>query len=317
MIKKIRSGNALKGKKAVLLTLGITFISLVVLALASLILRNAESSEERLTEMSAAERFYNLDVSIQRGFSNVFKAKSGFNITANTTLKTLIIEKNLTANSDPVFQKFISEVEVFDRLLYSIYSFHDIATKIDLGALFTTNRDKMKLEFYPMQRHLTYYLPKQTDFKVLEIDFNSTTDIKNITIKFDSNISNGTIQATFDTAGPWVTVIFDGPGPYKVSKGGKVDFTIVHTPEFTDYLDANFNVSNLTTKGEIYIYGRKISGVEQLLMFYRPEGTSDEPLKASIKIDYESNQTEVYTSEALELSIPRTKWYRKGKMRII
>lgn len=55
-------------KRGVFLTLGITFLSLVILSLATLILRHAESSDERLMELAAYDRLYNLDRSVSDAF---------------------------------------------------------------------------------------------------------------------------------------------------------------------------------------------------------------------------------------------------------
>ncbi len=48
-------------RSGVLLTLGITFLSLIILGLATLILRNAENSDDRLMELAAYDKLYNID----------------------------------------------------------------------------------------------------------------------------------------------------------------------------------------------------------------------------------------------------------------
>ena len=72
-----------KTKKGILLTLGITFLALVVLALATLILRNAESSEERLVELAGMDRLYNLGSSLERSVAESVTPFTGlqFNLT--------------------------------------------------------------------------------------------------------------------------------------------------------------------------------------------------------------------------------------------
>tara|TARA_Y100000310_G_scaffold144893_3_gene144239 strand:- start:53130 stop:54152 length:1023 start_codon:yes stop_codon:yes gene_type:complete len=74
--------------KGVLLTLGITFLALVVLTLATLILRNAETSEERLVELAGIDRLYNLGSSTERSLAESLYPYTGvyFNITNDTII---------------------------------------------------------------------------------------------------------------------------------------------------------------------------------------------------------------------------------------
>jgi len=51
-------------KKGILLTLGIVFISLTILAFANLILKNSETSESRIKEFAETERIHNIKSSI-------------------------------------------------------------------------------------------------------------------------------------------------------------------------------------------------------------------------------------------------------------
>ncbi|MFH1052925.1 MAG: hypothetical protein V1740_00770 [Candidatus Woesearchaeota archaeon] len=69
-----------KKKKAVLFTLGLTFVSITLLSFAVLIYKHAESSKTRLSELGFSERLYNLDLSIQRSFADIFLQSSGISI---------------------------------------------------------------------------------------------------------------------------------------------------------------------------------------------------------------------------------------------
>ncbi|MBS3144977.1 hypothetical protein J4208_05330 [Candidatus Woesearchaeota archaeon] len=76
--------------KGVLLTLGITFICLIVLSFATLILRNAENSDVRLTELSSIDRVYTLTSSLERGISRSYFPLTGINLTLNNNTITIV-----------------------------------------------------------------------------------------------------------------------------------------------------------------------------------------------------------------------------------
>ena len=76
--------------KGVLLTLGITFICLIVLSFATLILRNAENSDVRLTELSSIDRVYTLTSSLERGISRSYYPITGINLTLNNDTITIV-----------------------------------------------------------------------------------------------------------------------------------------------------------------------------------------------------------------------------------
>ncbi len=71
-------------KKGILMTLGLAFVSLTLLAFANVIVNHSETSEERIKEFGESERLYNLDNSISRtlsrmvmrGMNNSYKIES-------------------------------------------------------------------------------------------------------------------------------------------------------------------------------------------------------------------------------------------------
>ena len=59
------------GKKGILLTLGLIFVSLTILAFANVILNNSENSESRIKEFAETERMYNIETSISKSISRM------------------------------------------------------------------------------------------------------------------------------------------------------------------------------------------------------------------------------------------------------
>ncbi|GEM_PF-4393256 len=76
--------------RGVLLTLGITFISLIVLSFATLILRNAENSDLRLTELSSVDRLYTLSSSMERSIFRSYYSLTGINLTLTKDAITIV-----------------------------------------------------------------------------------------------------------------------------------------------------------------------------------------------------------------------------------
>jgi hypothetical protein len=59
------------GRKGILLTLGLIFVSLTILAFANVILSNSETSESRIKEFAETERLYNLETSVSKSISRM------------------------------------------------------------------------------------------------------------------------------------------------------------------------------------------------------------------------------------------------------
>ena len=88
-----------KQRRGVLLTLGVTFLAIVILTLATLILKHAETSEERLVELASVDRVYNLGNSLQRSLSESLYSLTEINLTV--TNDTIILGRQLGAYPDP------------------------------------------------------------------------------------------------------------------------------------------------------------------------------------------------------------------------
>ena len=58
-------------KGGILLTLGLIFVSLTILAFANVILNNSETSESRIKEFAETERMYNIETSISKSVSKM------------------------------------------------------------------------------------------------------------------------------------------------------------------------------------------------------------------------------------------------------
>lgn len=88
-------------KKGVFLTLGITFVSIAVLSLASLVLRNSEYSEDRIMELAAIDRIYSIDRSLGFVYRDILFDVLKFNLTINESyIKMDKFVTNVTVDSD-------------------------------------------------------------------------------------------------------------------------------------------------------------------------------------------------------------------------
>lgn len=85
--------------RGVLLTLGITFVSLIVLSFAGLLLRNAENSDVRLTELSAVDRVYTLTSSLEHSIFRSYFPITGVNLSINND--TIILSKDTKNPQSP------------------------------------------------------------------------------------------------------------------------------------------------------------------------------------------------------------------------
>jgi len=101
-------------KAGVFLTLGITFLSLLVLSLATLILRNAEDSDERLMELSGYDRFYNIDRAVSDAFRVYDTDVAGFKLIVNDA--NISLRKYTDRANDPEIT-FMA----FSKLFFSFY----------------------------------------------------------------------------------------------------------------------------------------------------------------------------------------------------
>lgn len=90
-------------KKGVLFTISLVMIASIVLALAILNFRNAETTKQRLSEFGSLDRLYSIDSSIAIGFKELFNAYSGINITVNND-QDVTFEESLPNNNADNFE---------------------------------------------------------------------------------------------------------------------------------------------------------------------------------------------------------------------
>lgn len=135
-------------RSGVLLTLGITFISLLVLSLATLILRNAEDSDERLMELAGYDRVYNIDRAISDAYRTYDTDVAGFKIIANDT--KLYIRKFTDKANDPeiVFMAF-SKIffSFYLNTLYNSTVLHTLPQIGDYGLTFERHNSSQNIYY--------------------------------------------------------------------------------------------------------------------------------------------------------------------------
>lgn len=96
-------------KKGILMTLGLVFVSLTLLAFANVIVDHSETSEERIKEFGESERIYNLDNSISRTISRM--VMRGMNTTHDISAESSLIRiKTQFANETQPY-----ETEILDQ----------------------------------------------------------------------------------------------------------------------------------------------------------------------------------------------------------
>ncbi len=94
--------------KGMLFTLVLTILATIVLSFAIISFHNVEKSRIQMAELSSIDRLYNLDNSIQTGFSKIFHNKSGISVSINET--TVTFEERLP-NQNPTFNNKITSYE--------------------------------------------------------------------------------------------------------------------------------------------------------------------------------------------------------------
>jgi len=193
-------------RKGVFLTLGITFVSVIILTLASLILRNAESSEERITELASFDRLYNLDRSLGKVYKEILLNITNFNITINESF--IKVDKFFTAN-ESVSDLDRTIIDVLFALFYS-HTIYEGFTYI----LSTVTNEYIWLNFDYPSMSLLYYQIKagnatnpNNPFGVTGINkilalLTNTKLVRNYTIIVKHDSLNGTINWTVYTPEP-------------------------------------------------------------------------------------------------------------------
>ncbi|MFH1317273.1 MAG: hypothetical protein ABII01_07165 [Candidatus Woesearchaeota archaeon] len=165
-----------KNKKAVLFTLGLTFVSITLLSFAVLIYKHAESSKTRLSELGFSERLYNLDLSIQRSLSDIFIQSSGIDIDISGNIINIneTIPNNMNATIYLALDNFVNYSESNSDLL-------SINTSVFLP----------KVEIMIMPHNISYHHLPFGGNLIRIVPLNSSIlDVSSYTIYFNTGSSN-------------------------------------------------------------------------------------------------------------------------------
>lgn len=108
MVKMIRLRI---NKKGILFTIGLTFLTLVVLMLAVLVFHNAQKSEEMIAKLVVLDRVYDLGNSIRQGLRDIFRLKSGISI--NITDSGVSFEEILPNTNRATFNNSLNQFKGF------------------------------------------------------------------------------------------------------------------------------------------------------------------------------------------------------------
>lgn len=240
-----------KDKRGVLLTLGITFLSLVVLALATIVLRNAESSEDRLVELAGIDRLYNLGSSTERTLALALYPYTGLNVTVSNV--TLVIERQMYPYPDKTLWSLdpsFFDYQLIIRLIYSEY-LKSVSKNVNSVAEANPLTRSIRLDISPVNffywlntENITLNDPDQglqgEVYKPLHINTNSSGPtnstlqllffssvaqlnpyiITNYTFYFQHDTRNGIInwsrrEVTTGDRKVRITIQIDGPNGYK------------------------------------------------------------------------------------------------------
>ncbi len=296
-------------KRGALLTLGITFVSLTVLTLATLLLRNAETSEERLAEFGAFDRIYNLDASVQVVIRDIIKTLSSLNMTVNGTNVTF--EKSLFYNKDQNYEDFRARIEFYDELIKTIEPLVDIDSSGSSSSICGASGELL-LAVKPVGLNYSYFTPSSSGYSEIKVSFNDST-IKFIDFKL--NVSKQHIVIKNNTVGtiPYVLVV-SGPNNYKNIGQGFLDPSALIVSS-----SPTINISNFS-QGEMRIYVGKTSNVPWLFINSTLQENVNNAIKFQFKIPAETGLTEqigIYTKEAIHLSIPGLSLKKDSVVKVI
>jgi len=103
-----------KSKKGVLFSLGLTFLSLLILSLAVLIFHSTQGSESIASKIAIIDRVYELDVSIGQSLKDIFQIKSG--IVINITNTSVYFQEALPNTNADSFNASMKSFKSFIEL---------------------------------------------------------------------------------------------------------------------------------------------------------------------------------------------------------
>ncbi|MBU0456952.1 MAG: hypothetical protein ABH824_02615 [Nanoarchaeota archaeon] len=161
------------GKKGMFYTLGLSLFALILLLLAVLFFRHAQSVESRNVELSFAQKYYDLDVSIQNIFTEAFLSKSTIDLTSNS-------------NSLTIEESFPFDFTELDNLV------NDLKSKVenDFSAIDISQNDFSSYHSLTlMPLNITY---RHSGNNRIIIPANSDITAYNITLTFTENITSCT-----------------------------------------------------------------------------------------------------------------------------
>ncbi len=137
-----------RNRSGMFLTLGITFLSLLVLGLATLILRNAEDSDERLMELSGYDKFYNIDRATSDAFRVYDLDVAGFSLNATNT--TIYLKKFTDRTNDPgITQMALAKIfySFYLNTLYNSTTVHKLPSIGDYGLTFERHKSNQNIYY--------------------------------------------------------------------------------------------------------------------------------------------------------------------------
>lgn len=193
--------NGVVDRKGVLLTLGVTFVAVILLAFASIMLRNAESTEERIWEIVAANKLATTDYALQNDLSKIYNS-SGVSIWLNGTDTRMNITK-IFSQVDLDYKKFLNSFDTLDFFVLSAYPAADISPTYFFGPNSTVN-----MTVLPFQNFSFFYQPPGTSITTnpaqMKIYHDAAILSYSITLRQKSSAPGGAQFSVngFDPAGP-------------------------------------------------------------------------------------------------------------------
>jgi len=216
-------------KRGAFLTLGMTFLSILILALGSAILKNAEDSEERIYEMGSMDRLFHLERSLQHAYRDLFFGVFGMNMTHNQTQHTLTlsIPAATASTADRAFVEHALAHNVSEELIrtaYPNFNFTSVRTAAEIWYPSTNST-----AFFIPQVNVTYVyariknpatfnlppLPSDTNGLIMYVNETSAlsaSPIERYMLRIYSSQADGNVSWVTHTPGPFnLTIEFYGP----------------------------------------------------------------------------------------------------------
>ncbi len=268
-------------KKAVLLTLGMLFLSSLVFSLSILLFHNTQGTEDRFAELSLYDRLYDLDSSIQRGFREIFLQNSG--ITLTLVNDTVSITETLPHSSS-----FGEEMDAYSTFLEQTYSIDPLIIVSD--SVLSTIKNELpvyimphnilidhssfpsgNLEIIPSSLNIRNYsislmTTKQSvtfnpsivsgSFPLkISVTTNSGTSVQEYNV---NPTSTNTITLTFDTGLPTqatIIITIENPAHLTINRGSvtaghNIEIALEHQSENINYITYPNNLFTINIPGD-------------------------------------------------------------------